>query len=288
MPELKIPEDPVLLVVVDQSEWAIRVLNTARAMAHTLDSRLHVLHCCQSPEELPPHEEYLTDLFTKTHLAMNSLRSTSEVVCGEPIQEILGAIDRVNGVMMLVMGTHGETGSQQALLGHVTGEVIKQAKVPVLLTRRNMNIPVQINRILVPLDGSPQAASIVPFAAQIAERCGGRVDLFHVVGSRAELVNVAGSMAPPRYMDHPIHEWGAWEHEFLERFFQPGRYEETKIPVRLYMGHGEVAPAIVKASKHYQSDLVACGWSGRLEEKHGAVLKSLLIDLQCPLLVYHG
>ena len=54
-----------------------------------------------------------------------------KIVYGDPAQEILKAIDS-EGIDLVVMGTHGRKGLENALFGSVARSVVKRSPVPVL------------------------------------------------------------------------------------------------------------------------------------------------------------
>lgn len=66
--------------------------------------------------------------------AEHGVEATVEIVSGQPwrrIVEVAGESD----CDLIVMGTHGRTGVERALLGSVAENVVRQAPVPVLVYR---------------------------------------------------------------------------------------------------------------------------------------------------------
>ncbi len=61
-------------------------------------------------------------------------RVTAENAVGEPATEIL-AVARTRGADLLVMGTHGRTGLEHALMGSIAERVVRRAHCPVLTVR---------------------------------------------------------------------------------------------------------------------------------------------------------
>jgi nucleotide-binding universal stress UspA family protein len=57
-----------------------------------------------------------------------------EKAVGEPAAEILSYAER-SGVDLLVLGTHGRTGLEHALMGSVAERVVRKAHCPVLTVR---------------------------------------------------------------------------------------------------------------------------------------------------------
>ncbi len=61
-------------------------------------------------------------------------RVSAEKAVGEPAAEIV-SYAKANGVDLLVVGTHGRTGLEHALMGSVAERVVRRAHCPVLTVR---------------------------------------------------------------------------------------------------------------------------------------------------------
>ncbi|WP_276254618.1 universal stress protein [Halomontanus rarus] len=64
----------------------------------------------------------------------DGLERVSEIRRGVPHEEILAYAEE-NGIDMIVMGTHGRTGIDRALVGSVTERIVREAAVPVVTVR---------------------------------------------------------------------------------------------------------------------------------------------------------
>lgn len=62
------------------------------------------------------------------------LDAETEIREGTPADEILAYVDE-HDVDLVVMGTHGRTGPERAVLGSTTERVLRRADVPVLVVR---------------------------------------------------------------------------------------------------------------------------------------------------------
>jgi nucleotide-binding universal stress UspA family protein len=61
-------------------------------------------------------------------------RATGDTAIGEPAAEIL-TFAKARGADLLVMGTHGRTGLEHALMGSIAERVVRRAHCPVLTVR---------------------------------------------------------------------------------------------------------------------------------------------------------
>ena len=84
-------------------------------------------------EQCADAETYLVPVATE--LRANGIRVTTEVRRGDPVDEILAAIQD-SKADLVIMTTHGRTGFGRLLFGSVAEAVLRRADVPVLLMRQ--------------------------------------------------------------------------------------------------------------------------------------------------------
>ncbi len=65
---------------------------------------------------------------------VGAARVTTEKAVGEPASEIV-SFAQARGVDLLVLGTHGRTGLEHALMGSIAERVVRKARCPVLTVR---------------------------------------------------------------------------------------------------------------------------------------------------------
>ncbi len=94
-------------------------------------------------------------------------------------KEILKQISR-HSFDLVVMGTHGRTGSKHILLGSVAEKVSRLSATPVLTVHLDSQ-SLEIKEILVPIDLNDFAKKIVDQALSLANVFGARIHLLHVI-----------------------------------------------------------------------------------------------------------
>lgn len=114
-------------------------------------------------------------------------RSAHVMVRPGPVAETILDTATDERADLIAMSTHGRGGIGRFLLGSVADRVTKHASVPVLLVRVSDDDPPQpapaaVQRILVPLDGSELAASVLPHVRTLAMCTGAEIVLLRVVG----------------------------------------------------------------------------------------------------------
>jgi nucleotide-binding universal stress UspA family protein len=97
---------------------------------------------------------------------------------GKPAQQILG-LAKDKPADLIALSTHGRGGVRRLLSGSVAEEVLRHAEAPLLITRPGINSQ-SWKRIVVALDGSEHAESVLPEAFRLARKLGSSLDLVQV------------------------------------------------------------------------------------------------------------
>ena len=106
--------------------------------------------------------------WSKTKLA-----ARGQVVSGDPAKAIVAYADN-NNIDPMLLATHGQSGFGRWTKGSTAHKIITTSKIPIFLIRPNVTrspIPsTWPNSILVPLDGSPLAESVLPYMIDLAQQ----------------------------------------------------------------------------------------------------------------------
>jgi nucleotide-binding universal stress UspA family protein len=131
-------------------------------------------------------ERYVERQRAAVRAAHPHLAVQAEVLLGDPAEQLL-ELETARGARLVVMTTRGRAGLERWLRGSVAEKVLRRGAAPVLLMRpwddpaRAPALARPGLRILVPLDGSPLAASAVPQASALAAAVRGALVLVTVV-----------------------------------------------------------------------------------------------------------
>lgn len=174
-----------ILVGLDGSPLAETVLPYVRTLSKGLRAEVTLFHVVHVPEELRKAERHPTleqliqraepqalDYLRKMEQQLTSVgvKARSVVDVGDAAVEIVEYADRER-MDLIALATHGRSGVQRWLYGSVAETVLHTTRTPVLLIRPTEERTVQpheLNRILVPLDGSPLAEAVLPLAETLA------------------------------------------------------------------------------------------------------------------------
>jgi nucleotide-binding universal stress UspA family protein len=174
---------------------------------------------------------------------------------------------------LIVMTSHGRTGFSRAWLGSVADSVARRAPIPVLMLR-----PVEssadrlaarhvFKRVLVPLDGSPLAAGIVPTALDLANASNATVTLLRIV--RPVPLAVAMDATLPLAYTPLIPDDVATKELVTEATSSIGALaqrlnQETHVTVETHVDvNDRVAEAIVAFAQGHSIDVIAMSTHGR-------------------------
>jgi nucleotide-binding universal stress UspA family protein len=103
---------------------------------------------------------------------------TARVIEGDPADAIAAAAEAEQD-SLVVISTHGRSGAQRWMLGSVTDKLIRHIATPVLVTTPHEGV--EINALVVPLDGSEWAEHALPYAEDIAKALGLSIHLVRSV-----------------------------------------------------------------------------------------------------------
>jgi nucleotide-binding universal stress UspA family protein len=208
---------------------------------------------------------------------------------GNPAAGILRASSDPT-IALVVLTTHGHIIEAGRSLGRVAEQVVAGATRPILLIRPEA-VPVAIRsgtvlqRLLLPLDGTPTTAALLAPASALASRLGASVDLLYVADADAPSPDEPGSIGAPQYVDQPQHEWPQWENEVISRLGAACAQFPPDMPVDTFLVHGDAGEAIVRFASEHACDAVILARRSRLEPGRAAVLRAVLDQAPCPVLL---
>ena len=185
-----------ILVCLDRSPASETCLPVAVALAKSCGSELQLLHVLESGSstpEVPPAdavgwlvgraeaEDYLAGVVAR--FSAQGLSLHTAVVAGHVAEQILCFADRDN-IDLIVLSSHGEKGLTEWSLGSTTEKVLARTRasvlvVPVRRAQSRWEGEAALERILVLLDGSPRAESVLPLVQQLALQRGAKLILLH-------------------------------------------------------------------------------------------------------------
>lgn len=202
-----------ILVPVDGSELTEWILRRSEGVLRAPDTAVKLLHVVESPERRAADLAYRSDL---RHLAAHAMlfghvgalrrrgiEAEAELAFGDPAAEILRAV-AADRPTVLVMATNTRRGWDRVQVGGVAQAVLRSSPAPVMFFKPPLRAdgtlapsvplhPAKFQRILVPLDGSPEAEEVVAHAVAWATPVQAHLLLFKAVAPTESMRELVGA-----------------------------------------------------------------------------------------------
>jgi nucleotide-binding universal stress UspA family protein len=289
-----------VLACFDGSGLGERSLPHAVAVAGALGAPVTLLRVLECPtEDQPPADPLQWEIRRReAHEYMDGLAQQcdpsavpvdSALLEGKAAEEIC-RWSAERDVDLTVVTTHGAGGHSTWALASTARKLLDRAPGSFLIvpsTAQSGDRVAHYRRVLVPVDGSPQAETALPLAARIAGAQGSELIVAHVVPV-PELTQIGPLEAEDIELSDRLRRRNERvASAYLDRLRARLSNEQTKMRVILLQG-GDVASRLAGAVARENVDLVvlaAHGRSGRLHLPCGGVTADLITRCSVPLLV---
>jgi nucleotide-binding universal stress UspA family protein len=257
-----------IVVPLDGSARAATALLPARALVRQTGATLTLTRVVPSGLDEAAKgveaEQYLEAVAAE--LAKGDVRAATLVRRGaSPAAEIIEAV-RGQGADLVIMATHGHGGLQRALVGSVAERVLVHSPVPVLLLRPGGRRVTRVTTLLVPLDGTPDAALALGTAVPLAQAIEARLVLLRVA-----LPDTEDEAEAQRYVDELA-----------------ARLERAGVPTAGRASRGRVADTIVATAEDVAADFIVMstrGLTGPARTLLGSTADEVVHAARCPILL---
>ena len=290
-----------MVVPLDGSELAEVALPYARELTIRLALETILLNVCptEQREFAAVHRDYIDRVVTKLKRQMEARSRTvpfrgkirGRVLVGEPAERILRYASN-NGIDLILMATHGESGVRRWAMGSVVDRVLRASRVPVLLTRAGIREEIVYDQwpkrsILVPLDGSPLAEAALLHAEELARQRG---------PEKVEIVLISvcePRMAPSFY---PFNAPLEGDEDLIRRRLDCESYlatmarqlQSSGLATRSLVLEGQPADQIVEYANNNRFNIIVMtthGQSGTGKWTYGSVAEKVLLGASSPVLM---
>ncbi len=300
-----------ILVPVDGSELAERVLPYATGLAARLDLKIDLLRVCSpaNHEMVPQHREYVESIAgtvekqakaireaTATKLPSEPIRIVEEVFVGYAAEEILRYAEQED-IDIICMATHGHSRIKRWALGSVAAKVLRKSPIPVLLVPANITDDFAhrhwpFNTILVPLDGSALAEGVLPHVELLAKQGNDEsteIILVQVCESPFITADYPEAIMPLTWEEHVEYMKSAFKQGALKYIEEvEDRVKSAGLKVRSEVLMGKPADQIIEYTHKNAIGLTAMsthGYSGVTRWAYGSVADKVLHRIHNPILL---
>ena len=290
-----------ILLPLDRSPLAECVLPHAVAVARAFESQVTPLHVLETAggsrwrRAVDPLNWQIRKVEAKTYLQALTLRLEQAGLAAE-VQILEGAAAeqvveyaRGNDIPLIVLSSHGQSGLSSWGVSNVAHKIVLRVCTSVMIVRADQPSSIDLtglryHRLLVPVDGSQRAESILPVAETLARAHQAQILLAHVV-RRPDVPR----RTPPTREDVDL----------ADRLVERNRTEATQyldelrsrlsgeVEVRLLV-EDHVAITLHELVDQERIDLVLLsshGCAGHTRWPHGSVVSSFITYGTTPLLI---
>lgn len=289
-----------ILVPLDGSRLAEQVLPYVGIVARALQVPVRFLHVINAamlqrvPTRTSTGATIVAQLEQAAHSYMDQLMQRLDLagVTVEPLLERGAPADNIVAYLerepdgLVMMATHGMTGLQRWSLGSVTERVVSASHAPVFVVRGSAvpRTDVQMQRILVPLDGSDLAAQAVPVAHTLATALGARVHLFSAIYPVAMHIYQPDPRATATRGQTLLPSLQKQVEEYLREIVP----QFAGLDVTTHTATGTAVEAIIDEAARIHADLIVMathGYTGIRRWALGSVADKVLRATEIPLLL---
>lgn len=173
-----------ILVPLDGSRFAEEVIPHAAALAGREGTELALLRVAEDASEEPAARRYVERL-----AAAHGAQALAVTAPGSVADVVLAEAGNTPATLVAIT-SRGRSGVLEALLGSVAQQVVRGAGGPVLVyhptgTDRTPTAPVQLRRVVLPLDGSELSEAMGSEGAAFARWLGAELEVVRVVDRAA-------------------------------------------------------------------------------------------------------
>jgi nucleotide-binding universal stress UspA family protein len=280
-----------VLVTLDGSDKDERAVPVAAALLELTEGRARVVRVLQ-PGEKPAAATGVQEAAAR--LADDARHeSTWEVLSGSDVAATLLRDIEVNRADFAVMATRAAGAVGRVVQGSVADKLLRESPCPVVLVPPNArhlaDKHIQMRRVLVPLDGSLPALSVLTCLLSLP-----RVDQLEVVLMQViRPENTGGHMLPPGIAagdDERIHVTTEIAEEGLNAVADRLRARNVAVEVRA-VESPDAGPVLIDATRHELVDLIAMttrGAGGLQRLVLGSVAEYVVRHSEMPVLLVTG
>lgn len=194
---------------------------------------------------------------------------------------ILGMVEKQN-IDLIVIGTHGRSGVEKLLLGSTAEEILRCARVPILMVGPDNLVPpgteAKPHSILYATDFSPESEPALRYACSLAKEYGGALFFLHVTQDAWK---------------EPLSTRMQAADFFRMRFVEKKWTLDEEISPEYHVEFGRPAEYILEISGKLQIELIVLGVRGARYPRVAAHLPGptaydVVSHARCPVLVVRG
>lgn len=290
-----------IMTPLDGSQIAEVALPYAEELAGRLGSEVTLLNVNEQSDESYQHmhEFYMekiadtvkngSESYAKASGSKVPIRVNKVIINGHPAEKIVEYADKEN-ISLIVMSTHGRSGIRHWTIGSVAEKVLRATNKPVALIRAKGAKPAVrekslLTRMLVPLDGSKEAETSIPYAEELAFKLKAEIVLLQVLATGYQAMTELGGTYIV-YSESQMESFKRYALTYLNPI--AGRLRNKGIKTNVELKLGDAAEEIIRFADEGKFDAVMMsthGRSGFSRWVFGSVAEKLIHQGNTPLIL---
>ncbi len=281
-----------ILVPLDGSELAEKALSYAKTIAKLKNSTV-VLFAVSLTIFVDRRDRLFSSYVEAKAKELNEegIKATTATSYGDVAREILKYANG-NKIDLIVMATHGYSRAKQWMFGSTAQKVLYGTEIPVLLIKpKSPEASAELNRILLPVDGSPFSESTFPYVVGLTKNTDKETLLLHIC--EPPIVPSYGSrpINPTwkKYRDDMWEETEKLSATYLTKTMAALKKKGIKVKSKVIKAQsGDVAKTIMQISKEENIDLIITATRGRSGVSgwaYGSVAQRIVEESSQPILL---
>jgi len=293
-----------VLTTTDFSKESLAGVRYAVALAKKVGAAVTLLHVVELPAPAPMPGMQTVLLASQSSDVVEYARARIKTIAMREskidlqITPLLRTGNSFHGIIttahkratdLIVIATHGYTGTKRVLLGSTAERVVRHAPCPVLTvptrtirSRTGKPFPLKLKKILVPIDFSKLSENAVPWATSLAAEFDAELILLHIV----EKFPIDYLLGPGlmNEMITPLMKQG----EAVLKRMAAGLSKSTRLRASVVVRDGKPFEEICRAAKKLGADLIALTTRGHTGLKRvwlGSTAERTIRHAPCPVLV---
>lgn len=176
---------PLALTMARRAKTPIKVTHVHEPLAVIYAEAMVGQESSLDPAIRARESAYMTDVVERLRAASDV--PVSSVMLEGSVADALHEHVLASKADLMVMTTHGRGPLRRFWLGSVLDQMVRRTSIPILVThptekKPDFKLDVQLSEMLIPLDGSPVAESILEPAMALAEVFRSNFNLLRIVG----------------------------------------------------------------------------------------------------------
>jgi nucleotide-binding universal stress UspA family protein len=187
-----------ILVAIDFSDCSFNALEHAITIANKAEAGVEMMFVIkpdtsremftEGPQTLSSMvKDKFDEMQEKYQPILGSNKLTYLIREGKVYHEIVKEADRKE-IFMVMAGTHGASGFEEFWIGSNANRIVSALRKPVITIRGGVSINRNLEKIVLPLDSTPETRQKVPFTAYMAKIFNAEVHVLRVYTSNVQAI----------------------------------------------------------------------------------------------------